>query len=119
MLTSRDLDLIEERLTKRFATKDDLKSMEGRQDKKFATKDDLKHLVSKTDVKSFATKGDLQELAKQKDLLEVKSILIDLRKFSLSAFGNLFEWVDDIHKATVKIDLPKRLHKSEKSSSIS
>jgi hypothetical protein len=57
VLTKKYLDKrfrqLEERLDKKFATKDDLKN--------FATKDDLKNFATKDDLKNFATKDDLKK----------------------------------------------------------
>lgn len=105
MLTKKDRQQLISDFKDVFATKDDLKSMEDRQDQKYATK---------VDLIGFATKVDLQDLAKQKDLLDVKGKLDDLYSLSVLAFGNLFDWVEDIHKTIVKKDLPKRVKKLER-----
>ena len=67
------------------------------------TDDDVKKLS-----KVFATKDDLKGLAKQKDLIETKQTVLqvkqqlnELSEYVVPALGNIFRWTDDIHRAVV------------------
>lgn len=61
---------------------------------------------------AFANKEDHNNQMQKLDEIKVK--IDDLYSFSVLAFGNLFDWVEDIHKTIVKKELPKRVKRLEK-----
>ena len=85
LVNKKDLDKLEQKIDKKFASKDDLKKevknlvtkkdlkkdldkLEQRMDKKFSTKDDLKNALEKFATRAFntfASKEDLKELEKR------------------------------------------------------
>ncbi|HCS78139.1 TPA: hypothetical protein DIV55_00155 [Patescibacteria group bacterium] len=99
-------------------TKNDRKQLIADFKEVFATKDDLKNFTTKGDLKTI--KDDLKII--KNDLTVVKNEVTDIKSkvnnfysFTLTAFGHLFDWTNDVNQ-TLNIKQTKR---SKRSSSVS